>query len=151
MKYDLVSQCQQLNSEYIDQVYQLEEICFGGNKLSIDDFKKELQLKKDLYSLLLFDNQRLIAYKIGYQDRVGRFYSWVGGVHPEYQRQGLAQFLMAKQHSYLVESRYQFVRTQTSNHFKGMLILNLKMGFDITGTFTNPSGVTRIILDKKLT
>jgi hypothetical protein len=36
------------------------------------------------------------------------------------------------------------------NHFKGMLILNLKNGFDIKQVYTNDSGQTKIIFEKEI-
>jgi len=41
------------------------------------------------------------------------------------------------------------IRTQTRNTWRNMLILNLRNGFDIVGTFTE-QGDTTILLEKRL-
>lgn len=43
------------------------------------------------------------------------------------------------------------VQTKTKNKWRDMLILNIKNGFDIIGTYTDDSGEPKIILEKKLT
>lgn len=58
------------------------------------------------------------------QDRKSRFYSWLGGVYPEYRGQGVASELMCRQHEWCKEQGYEVVRTQTKNKWRSMLILN---------------------------
>ncbi|MGB0454745.1 MAG: hypothetical protein ACPGJV_13635 [Bacteriovoracaceae bacterium] len=41
------------------------------------------------------------------------------------------------------------IARETGNEYRGMLILNIKNGFDIIGTFLNRKGKTRITLEKK--
>jgi hypothetical protein len=49
------------------------------------------------------------------------------------------------------ESGYKAVQTQTKNMWRSMLILNIKNGFDIIGTYTDNEGETKIIIEKMLT
>ena len=64
---------------------------------------------------------------------------------------GVAKQLMDEQHSLAKQLGYEFVRTETENRFKPMLMLNLKTGFDIVGTRTSEQyPKTIIILEKKL-
>ena len=93
---------------------------------------------------------RVVAYKFGYEDVPDRFYSWIGGVDPEFRRQGLGRRLMEVQHRWAQRHGYHRVRTHTSNAFKPMLILNLACGFDVIGTLINHKGEGRIILEKQL-
>lgn len=85
---------------------------------------------------------------IGYQDRKTRFYSWLGGVYPEYRGQGIASELVVKQHAWCRSQGYSVVRTQTKNKWRNMLILNLRHGFDVVGTYTNEHREPKIILEK---
>ncbi len=39
-------------------------------------------------------NQQLAGFKLGYSLSESKFYSWLGGVLPQYRRQRLAQALM---------------------------------------------------------
>ena len=96
------------------------------------------------------DGGQPVGFKLGYRERPGRFYSWLGGVLPEYRGQGLARLLMDRQHAYCRDQGYRFIRTQTRNRWRQMLILNLKAGFDVIGTQTNRKGEVIIVLEKKL-
>ena len=40
--------------------------------------------------LLASDETRVVGYKIGYEERGTEFYSWLGGVDPNYRGQGIA-------------------------------------------------------------
>lgn len=112
--------------------------------------KEELPWRSRILILVAFYGERVIGYKIGYEDRKSRFYSWLGGVYPEYRGQGIASELMRKQHEWCKDTGYKVVRTQTKNKWRNMLILNLRHGFDIVGTYTDEKGETKIILEKRL-
>ena len=45
---------------------------------------------------------------------------------------------------------YEVIQTQTKNKWRNMLILNLRHGFDIVGTYTDSKGEPKIILKKRL-
>ena len=114
------------------EIENLEQIVFP-NTYRPGRFTLEAPDKKGLLALLIRENNDLVAYKVGYRLKPDTFYSWVGGVHPEYRYKGFAKKLMKTQHQLLKENGYAFVRTKTRMTFRGMLILNLKYGFDITG------------------
>jgi predicted GNAT superfamily acetyltransferase len=99
---------------------------------------------------IAMDDSRVIGYKIGYELANNTFYSWLGGVDPEYRKQGIAAELMKRQHQTLKEIGYTVVQTKTMNKWRSMLILNIKNGFDVINTYTNEKGIHKIILEKKL-
>jgi len=94
--------------------------------------------------------EKVVGYKIGYTMDKNKFYSWLGGVDPNYRKHGIGSILMEKQHQYLQEQGYQVVQTKTMNKWRGMLILNLKNGFDIVDTYTDDKGLFKIVLEKNL-
>ncbi|CAH0346701.1 hypothetical protein BCI9360_03046 [Bacillus sp. CECT 9360] len=57
---------------------------------------------------------------------------------------------MEKQHQYLKEIGYKVVQTKTMNKWRGMLILNIKSGFNVIDTYTDEKGLHKIILEKNL-
>lgn len=113
-------------------------------------FGASLFKKHRFLVLVAIHDQVVIGYKVGYEDRTHRFYSWVGGVDPEYRKQGIASELMRRQHVWCTLNGYSLIRTQTKNKWRNMLILNLRHGFDIVGTFTDEKGEPKIILEKRL-
>lgn len=140
----------QLTDQNILDLIKLEELCFGQSRYDLDRFKKELSIKPGLLLYIAKDGDNLLGYKIGYQDKLGQFYSWLGGVAPQARKMGLASKLMELQHAKLKELGYKSVRTHTSNEFRAMLLLNIKTGFNVTGTYVNRSNQLRIILEKQL-
>lgn len=140
----------QVSGVLIDHIFELETEVFHKptpkNKLEY-----ELSNKSKLSILIAYDDNKPIAYKIGFESSKSRFYSWIGGVIPAYRKQGLAQQLMQKQHEIAKSLGYKLISTQTDNSFKPMIVLNLKSGFEIRGTLqsVNDDHLT-IIMEKAL-
>lgn len=99
--------------------------------------------------LALTDDGQLVGCKLGYERQPGHYYSWLGGVHPDFRGQGIAAELMRRQHAWCQAEGYRRIRTQTYNRWRAMLLLNLRHGFDIIGTVQGPRGLT-IVLEKEL-
>lgn len=117
--------------------------------LSPRRFLRRLRGRRKLLLAALAED-RVVGYKFGYEDRPGRFYSWIGGVSPDHRRRGVARLLMEKQHEWARRRGYPRVRTHTTNSHRPMLILNILAGFDVIGTLINHRGEGRIILEKQL-
>lgn len=116
-----------------------------------DAFKEEkLQNKVNFLAVLAVEDQEVAAFKFGYEHPDGVFYSWLGGVHPKFQRRGIAAKCMNTQHEWCKEQGYKRVRTYGRNEKKTMLIVNLKAGFVITETFTDEKGRHKIVFEKDL-
>lgn len=112
----------------------------------------ELSSKPKLLILLALSEQKLVGYKIGYEEKSSRFYSWLGGVDVAWRGTGIASELMRKQHEWCRDEGYNVIRTQTKNSWRDMLILNLRHGFDIIGTTVDAGGDgPKLILEKWLT
>jgi predicted GNAT superfamily acetyltransferase len=114
------------------------------------EVRDELARVPGLYTLLALEGDRLVGYKIGYRRKAGHFYSWLGGVSSGYRQRGIASALMERQHQWCRQSGYHTIRTQTTNHWRDMLIMNLRYGFAITGLVASPGREPKIVLEKKL-
>lgn len=140
----------QFTPELLAQVETLEKEIFAKNYRE-GHFSRELPNKEGTIAVFIFDNNKPIAYKVGYKLKVGTFYSWVGGVAPAFRGQGLAKKLMEKQHSIAKEKGYKVIRTHTMNRFRKMLLFNIKSGFQITGTYQKLGAKElSIILEKNI-
>ena len=131
----------------LSQVGELNAAEFGA----VDQyFSERVKNREDLLLTVATAGDRVIGYKMGYRDESDRFYSWLGTVHADYRRQGVASKLMEWQHAWCKEHGYQTIRTKTKNKWRSMLLLNIKSGFDVIGTYTDDKGEPKIILEKKL-
>lgn len=100
---------------------------------------------------IAFVENKAVGFKLGYEKDAWDFYSWLGGVLPDYRGVGLAQELMNTQHRWCEQKGYRTISTKTQNRFQNMLILNLKSGFQIIGTHrSEDSDGLKIMLEKRL-
>jgi ribosomal protein S18 acetylase RimI-like enzyme len=132
--------------DILEGVLDVHRVIFG----TADGLKEKMQNNPHLLFNVAFEGYKVIGYKIGYELTNEKFYSWLGGVHPDYRHLGVASMLMKIQHRYLKESGYKTVQTKTLNKWRSMLILNIKSGFDITETYTDRHGKLKIVLEKEL-
>ena len=116
-----------------------------------EEVMERLSNKEDiLLQLAVNESDTPIGFKIGYRENAGIFYSWLGGVLPEYRQRGISSQLMQAQHEWCAQHGYRIVRTKTCNQWRNMLLLNIRSGFDIVDTYKGPDGIIRIVLEKQL-
>lgn len=92
----------------------------------------------------------IAGFKVGYE-RDSSFYSWMGGVRPEYRRMGIAKALAQRQEAWAKSRGYQHIRFKTRNYLKPMLIFALNNGFYISAVEKRTDPLSnRIWLEKVL-
>lgn len=134
------------DDEIAEGLTKLHQTIFGNS----DDLIEKMALKPQLLIVVAMAGSNLIGYKVGYELSCEMFYSWLGGVDPGYRGHGIATELMQRQHRFLTEKGYKIVRTKTMNRWRGMLVMNIKNGFDVKNTYINEAGLHKIILEKQL-
>ncbi|WP_060678714.1 GNAT family N-acetyltransferase [Virgibacillus halodenitrificans] len=134
------------NAELLNKVLNLHDSIFKDAATLISKAENK---SKVVFNLALEDEE-IIGYKIGYELEPNLFYSWLGGVDESHRNKGVASKLMDQQHLYLIEKGYEIVQTKTKNKWRGMLVLVIKSGFDVIGTYTDNEGEPKIILEKRL-
>lgn len=139
----------EINETEINIIAPIMEKVFG--EWDPQWFNDHAQTKTQFYLVKALLDNKVIGFKIGHKDDEDTFYSWLGGILPDYQRLGVASELMSIQHEWCAQNGYKKVRTKTQNRFKGMLHLNLKFGFEIVGTRqSKDKGGLKIVLEKNL-
>lgn len=113
-------------------------------------FMDRLKSKEKICSIIAFQKDLPVGFKVGYRYNEDTFYSWVGGVLPDYRRGGIAKKLAQKQELWAKSNRFLKLRTKSMNRFKPMMILNLKNGFNIISVYTNDSDQTKVVFEKDL-
>ncbi|MEM9681564.1 MAG: GNAT family N-acetyltransferase [Bacteroidota bacterium] len=116
-----------------------------------DFFLERLKNHERVLSILTFHQDEVIAFKIGYPKTDTMFYSWIGGVYPEYRHQGIAQQLLNIQEEWAIKQGFEVLQTKSMNRFKPMMILSLKNNFEIVKVYTNDKSQTKIVFEKRLT
>lgn len=100
--------------------------------------------------LIAFSDEKPIGFKVGYE-RDGYFYSWMGGVLPDFRRQKIALQLAEHQEEWARQQKYSSITFKTRNQHKNMLIFALQRGFNIIDFKEKDDILTnRILLRKSL-
>lgn len=97
-----------------------------------------------------FDAEHVIGFKVGFQEKSQYFESWRGGVLPQYRGKCIASVLLRRQHEWCATQKFKFIITTTNNQNIPMLIVNLRGGFEIVGTFLNHRKIMKVMLQKIL-
>ncbi|MCL1049839.1 GNAT family N-acetyltransferase [Shewanella abyssi] len=72
------------------------------------------------------------GFKLGYQTAENVFYSWLGGVAPDYRGLGLAKSLLEYQERWAREQGYSRIEVKTRNCFPAMLKMLINNQYQIT-------------------
>jgi|GEM_PF-469045 len=120
-----------------------------GDGYSIDDLKKKISGKDIHYSRCWLEGA-FVGFKLGYREDSTTFYSALGAVAPASEGLGLGRLLLEEQHTALQAAGYKRVTTKTKNKWARMLVLNIRCGFQVTGTETRSNGEIKICMEKAL-
>lgn len=101
--------------------------------------------------LAALDGEKIVGFKLGYERKKNVFYSWMGGVLPEYRKQGIAWKLAKRQEIWLKENGYTHLWMKTRNQHRNMLHFAIKNGFQLMEVEQETDdALNRIWLRKKL-
>jgi len=142
--------CADISDALIDRLWDMEQKVFR-QPYSREKLSRTLFSKQQVVCLIANCNGRSCGFKVGYEMSDRLFYSWIGGVIPEYRRLGIARKMMDKQHALVFNLGYEVVRTHTENKYREMLLLNIRSGFDVVGVINDlQRSKSTIVLDKIL-
>ncbi len=121
-----------------------------GNAYKTQIYQQRLHNKPHLI-LVAKAGADLLGFKVGYALDKTIFYSWMGGVLPNYRRQGIARALAIEQERWAAEQGFKYVRFKTRNYLKSMLLFGIANGFEIVEVIKKDRVAdNRIILEKAL-
>lgn len=80
----------------------------------------------------------LVGFKAGYAIAEHKYYSWLGGVHPDFRNKGIANQLSTMQHQWLVLNGYSTIETSCREGNSAMARVNLRNGLTVVGTKLEP-------------
>ena len=107
-----------ITRDFADRLLDLSIAVFGDDDRL--DGSWRLQNMPDLSSITARDGNQLVGFKLGYAATSKRYYSWLGGVHPEHRRRGIALALMERQHEWIKSRGYQVIETEVAQANHGM-------------------------------
>lgn len=124
----------------LPSIARLNQEIFSGlserEPYNLSVFKTRLA-GRESFILLAKNDGELAGYSVAFAENQS-WYLWVLGVKKEYQRQGIASALIAKNISRAQEQGYKSLTVKTTNSYPEMLRLLLKNDFHILKV--EPSG-----------
>ncbi|NVK50842.1 MAG: GNAT family N-acetyltransferase [Cyclobacteriaceae bacterium] len=122
----------QIREASLEELYRVhQEIPEFPGKASLDFYKERLKHRLNL-ALVAEHNGELVGFKVGYQSDIpDTFYSWMGGIKPEFRKIGIANALADFQENWAREKGFKAVFLKTRNRFPAMIAFALKQGFKI--------------------
>lgn len=116
-----------------------------------EEYRKRLLQNQHLILLAYTEDGEACGCKVGYELSNTCFYSWMGGVMPQWRRHGVAELLAVAQEKWAQKQGYERIRFKTRNSCKAMLHFALSRGFNIVGVEPKDQLIDyRIWLEKEL-
>lgn len=147
---DITFECltEMRDETHYDELTSLTQMFFE-RKPNREYFDRLHHVDKPLIIFAMFDDT-LIGCKIGYKISSDSFYSWIGGVHPDFRRQGIAQYMMQLQSDWCIKNGFRIIRTKTLINNTAMYCLNFKNGFRVIGNEIAGKYGNSLLLSKSL-
>ncbi|ARU27913.1 GNAT family N-acetyltransferase [Cellvibrio sp. PSBB006] len=118
---------------------------------SIEHYINRIKKRPYLALAAYVDNQP-IGFKLGYAESEQTFYSWLGGVMPDYRRMGVAKALIDAQEKWAKYAGYKTLSVKSMNRYPGMLRLLIGAGYVIDGYEANGDPMeAKILFSKNIT
>lgn len=115
----------------------------------LGSLKWRLENMPDVTVFAATKETHLVGFKAGYATAEDRYYSWLGGVDPDFRGLGIAKELMTRQHQWLSGSRFRLLETHVEQDNERMIQLNLDGGLNVVGLFLK-DGKPYFMMQKKL-
>jgi len=115
-------------------------------------FKRRFQGRHNVSMMVAMVEDRHVGFIIGFELMPSTFFSWLGGVLPEFRRSGVCTQLIQAQHAWAQDNDYQMIRFECNNQHRPMLHLAITQGYDLVGIrWDTASGNNVVIFEKDLT
>lgn len=123
---------QKMDYKHIDNILQIEELCYGAHHWSRESFVTELNNKISSYNCILNDKSECIGYmgiwKISDEAHVTNL-----SVHPDYQNKKLAHRLLLNAIKECYKEKIKFITLEVRVTNKKAIGLYEKFGFKSLG------------------
>ncbi|MBT4035963.1 MAG: GNAT family N-acetyltransferase [Candidatus Marinimicrobia bacterium] len=137
-----------LEAVELNTVNSLERMIFGKARATESRLEKIRQ--QNALLLVAYDGDRQIGFKLGYAvEGAQTFFSWLGGVHENYRRQGIAQALLDSQEHHVKAMGIAAIYFTSFDRFPAMIQLGRKNNYILVKTAMD-SGEKKYWFEKQL-
>ncbi len=123
---------QEMNRDMIDDILQIEELCYGAHHWSYDSFLSEINNKISSYYCLLDEKNACFGY-IGFWKIVNEAHVTNLSVHPDFQNKKFAHKLLLKMIDDCYKEKIKFITLEVRISNEKAIHLYEKFGFKSLG------------------
>lgn len=120
-------------------------------------FSERLKATSQHLCLVAVEGEKIVGFKLGHaalpeEARASAvssseaYYSWLGGVDPEYRGLGIASLLMHEMTSWCRGQGFRYLLTKTTNQHPDMIRLNVRHEFEVVAVLPEPNGELKILM-----
>jgi len=120
-------QQRKISDSDLEAIFQVGHASFT-NFHTREKFLKKIEDRK-YWTLILRESSEPVAFKVWYEDEDQEIYSWLGAVHPDHRKKGIATEMMHMQFRYMAGLGYNKVKLKTHEGHPEMIALCKKEGF----------------------
>lgn len=103
---------------------------------SKNEYQTRLQNRTVLLQYIYVEDE-LAGFKLGYSTQDNHFYSWLGGILPDFRKLGLAELLLKDQELWVSTQGFTAIEVKTLNRFGAMLSMLVKHSYEIMSVDSN--------------
>lgn len=129
IEIDTITELNKDNCKLIAQL--MSDIPEFNTPYSLAEIEQRLSSRKTLLQLVSVEGE-LAGFKLGYALTDDVFYSWLGGILPDFRKLGLARELLANQEAWVKYHGYHAIEVKTRNCFPAMLNMLISHKYQIT-------------------
>ncbi len=95
-----------------------------------DEYRQRLTGTRHLIQIAEVEGEPA-GFKVGYQLAPDVFYSWMGGILPDFRALGLARQMLQAQEAWAAEQGYHSLKVKSRNRYATMVAMLLRHGYQI--------------------
>ena len=126
---------EKMEQKHIDEVLQIEELCYGAHHWSKDSFLTELNNKISSYKCITFNN-KCIGY-IGFWKIIDEAHITNLSIHPNFQNKKMAQNLLLNMIDECYKEKIKYITLEVRVSNEKAISLYEKFGFKSLGIRKN--------------
>ncbi len=115
----------------------------------VDFFKRRFMGRYNPLTLMARVDDRPVGFWMGFELKPGMFYHWMGGVHADFRRQGVARQLQDAQGAWGKDHGYEYIRCECMNHQREFVHFAVSLGYDIVGIRWDSTHADNLIVFEK--
>jgi len=112
-------------------------------------FRRRFEGRRNISIMVAVIEDCPVGFIIGFELTPTTYFTWIGGVMPDYRRAGVATQLMQGQQAWALDHGYDILRFECQNQHRPMLHVAITEGYDLVGIRWETSSSSNVVIFEK--